>query len=152
MSNTTDNMVDCRLCGSKYCYELLEEGSFMSWNCLFCGFYTNTRMLKNTIELESLLESIPALYRDLKKEDTEGFVWLPAYRNVEGKGEVYADSDGPDSSWYWTAVKHIPIPEEEVGVLKHTDGTPRKYKTDTSTALKFTPYAFFAALKYVGII
>lgn len=150
--SVSDNIVKCRLCDSPYCYEILEEGSFMSWNCLFCGFYTNTKMLDGTLELDALLESVPTLYKDLKQVDADGFAWLPTYKNVEGKGEVYADCDGPGSPWYWTAVKHMPIPEAELGVLKHPDGTVRQYKADTTTALKFTPFAFFAALKYVGII
>lgn len=152
MDNINERVVPCRKCGSNYCYETIVEGSFVSWSCLLCGYATNTRMLNNTVELEAYLTTLPRLYQDLTVLDEDGFVWVPRYINVPGVGEIYANVSPQQDGWFWTAAKHIPMPENEKELYKNPDGSYREYKADSMNAKHFHNEAFAGALHYLGLI
>ena len=148
----SEQIVECRKCGKPYCYESVQEGVSATWACLSCGFTTSTSMLDNTMELRAVLQGLPKLYQQLKYKDAEGFVWVPQYRKVEGLGEVYANTVDKGVNWFWTAAKHIPMPEEEKLVNVNMDGSQRQFKADAANAVNFHQDAFFGALKYLGIV
>lgn len=147
-----DQMTTCRNCGSKYCYEQIEEGVIATWACLLCGFNTSSKLLVNTTEANAILSALPKLYQQLAQEDSEGFIWVPQYKNVEGVGEVYANTVDAGEDWFWTATKHIPISEKEREKFKNPDGSYRQYKADAANAKHFHKDAFPGALHYLGII
>lgn len=147
-----DNLVTCRKCGSNYCYEAMEEGKYVSWICMLCGFQSNTGMMANTAELDAVMSGLPRLYQDLLFIDEDGFGWVPMYKRVEGVGEVFATPGNTLENWHWTAAKHVLIPESEREMYKNIDGSYRKYKADISNALHFRQDAFPGALHYLGIL
>ena len=153
MSNKlSDGMTTCRHCGSEYCYQTTVEGKSVNWACLLCGYTTSTGMLENTSELHALLAGLPKLYQELADKDEDGFVWVPQYKKVDGKGEVYANILGQGPEWCWTAALHIPMPESEKEMYKNPDGTYRVYKADAANAKNFHKDAFAGALHYIGLI
>jgi hypothetical protein len=109
-------------------------------------------MMKNTAELDAILKSLPKLYQQLAKEDEDGMIWVPQYRRVDGKGEIYANTVDQGEDWFWTAALHIPMPETEKEVYKNPDGTYRLYKADAANAKHFHKEAFAGALHYIGLI
>lgn len=109
-------------------------------------------MLDKTVELEAYLKGLPKLYQDLKHVDSDGFVWVPLYIKVEGRGEIYANKNPNQDYWFWTACKHIPIPEHEKEIYKNPDGSYRTYKADAANAEFFHNMKFAEALHYLGML
>src|ERR1700749_4734302 len=105
----TDSLVVCRRCGSDACYETKQDSS-IHWQCVDCGFYTNTYMLKNSQVVDHLRNTSPELYKDLEFEDGEGFVWWPKVVNVSTVGIIFIDGSSVDN-WSWCFAPEKPIPE-----------------------------------------
>lgn len=148
----TDSLVECRHCGKPYCYESRLEGRSILWKCLFCGWQTSTGMLENTAEFKAVLASLPKLYQQLASLDSDGFVWIPQYKKVDGKGEIYADTIDQGVNWFWTAAPHIPMPESEREVYKNADGSYRAYKADAENSKNFHNEAFVGALHFLELL
>jgi hypothetical protein len=149
-----DQLVQCRKCGSPLCYEKHLE-SVVSWNCLQCGFETNTMLLVNTDTILAFEEMIPTLFRDIKHVDKEGFVWYPSTVTKEGIGMIFPDIDkgAPASEWKWAFARHVPVTEEEKERFKMKDGNGyHKYKTDMKSVLHFDKEYFSQALEAAGLI
>lgn len=145
-------MVTCRHCGSAYCYQTSVENKYIQWDCLLCGHTTSTGMMQNTAELDAILKGLPILYQQLAEADEDGLVWVPQYRKIEGKGEVYANTTNKGEDWFWTAALHILIPDNEKEVFKNPDGSYRTYKADAANAKHFHKEAFAGALHFIGLI
>lgn len=145
-----DQLTACRKCQSPLCYERHLEG-IISWDCLQCGFTTNTLLLENTegvITYESLL---PNLFRDIKFVDKEGFVWFPTTVTKEGVGIVFPDG-ASIQDWKWAFAPHVEVPEKEKERFKKADGSYHKYKTDMKRVLHFDKEYFSQALEAAGLI
>jgi hypothetical protein len=104
-------------------------------------------MLNNTAELIQHLSTLPKLYQELKYVDSDGFVWVPEYRRVDGVGEIYA-SLLPNGDWCWT----VAILDGEEELFRNPDGTYREYKADQSQSKNFHKEAFAGALHSLGLI
>ena len=101
----------CKKCGSDACYKIT-DGKHISWQCMDCGFYTNTMMLINSETVEYLIKNSPYLFNDIKFEDNDGLVWWPKVVNTPGVGIIFPDGSSADN-WQWCFAPEVPIEESE---------------------------------------
>lgn len=146
----TDQITTCRKCSSPLCYERHEEG-IIFWDCLQCGFSTNTLLLKNTEAVLSYQSMMPSLFVDIKYEDKEGFVWFPTTVIKDGIGIIFPDGSSKDD-WKWAVARHVPVEDLEKEKFKKKDGSYHKYKTDMKNVLHFDQNMFSKALEALGFI
>ena len=145
-----DQLTNCRKCGSPLCYERHLEG-IVSWDCLQCGFTTNTLLLENTEGVLTYESLLPNLFRDIKFVDKDGFVWFPTTVTKEGVGIVFPDGTS-QHDWKWAFAPHVEVSEEEKERFKRPDGSYHKYKTDMKRVLHFDKEYFSQALEAAGLL
>jgi len=134
--------------GSNACYEqsFQQDGEeIKTWLCFGSGFTTSTLMTEGSRTVNDLLETSPELYKDLLHTDKQGRVWMPATITIPEKGMVFLDGKNKDD-WKWSAVKAIPIAEEELE--KFPEG--QKYRMDMDNGKKYEKKDFMDALEFIG--
>lgn len=147
-----DSIVKCRRCQTDFCYEVTNPGVSVSWSCMMCGFTTSTYMMENTAELKAYLKAIPPFYQSLQFKDSEGFIWIPPYRTVEGVGEIFAEPLA-DGDWCWSFVPYVPLSAKDNKELyRNRDGSYRDYKADMSQIKRYHKDAFSSALAGAGLL
>ncbi len=145
-----DQLTQCRKCSSPLCYER-HSGGVISWDCLQCGYNTNTLLLENTEAVVAYEGMVPSLFRDIKFVDKDGFAWFPTTITKEGVGIIFPDGTSKED-WKWAFARHVPVSEEEKERFKRPDGTYHKYKTDMKNVLHFDKEYFSQALEAAGLI
>lgn len=141
-----DTLTICDRCGSNACYVQHLGENYTIKLCYGCGFTTNSLMTKDSEFLQEQLEILPELYKDLVFEDKNGQYWMPSYTKIEDKGMIFVN--GKDTSnWKWTAVKAIPISEDELN--KFPEGTT--HKMDMETSQHYDERDYMEALDYIGV-
>jgi hypothetical protein len=145
-----DQLTACRKCGSPLCYERHLD-NIISWDCLQCGFTTNTLLLENTEAVIGYESVLPSLFKDIKFIDNEGFVWYPTTVTKEGVGIVFPDGSSKEN-WKWAFAPHVPVSEQEKEKFKKKDGTYHKFKTNMKQVLHFDQQYFSQALEAAGLI
>lgn len=141
-----DNLIECTRCGSDACYVSEVTKDIKIELCYGCGFQSNSLMTVDSQFLREQLETLPDLYKALIGEEESSKVWMPSFHNVEGKGMVFADGNGPEN-WKWGAVKHVKVPKKERKKYKNA-----KYRADMSTIKHFEERDFMDALSYIKVI
>jgi hypothetical protein len=146
-----ENIVRCRKCEVPLCYERRND-DYVAWDCLVCGYASNTLFMKNTDAVLEYEKSLPTLFKDIKFVDKEGYIWYPTVITKEGVGIVYPDVDG-SGSWKWAFSPHVEVKEEEKEKFKNKEvpGTYHKYKTDIAHTVHFDQDKFAHALEYAGL-
>ena len=84
-------------------------------------------------------ETLPELYKDLIHTDDNELKWMPSAINVPDKGMVFAN--GTDvSNWRWSAVKAVPIKEEEKEKypIPNKEGKYYEWRMDMETIIDFS--------------
>jgi len=145
-----DQLTKCRRCGSPLCYERHHDG-IISWDCLQCGFNTNTLLLENTEAILAYESMLPSLFKDIKYTDSEGFVWYPVTITKEGVGIIFPDGTSRHD-WKWAFAPHVPVEEHEKERFKKSEGGYHKFKTDMKHVLHFDQEYFSQALEAAGLI
>jgi hypothetical protein len=145
-----DNLTTCPRCGSDACYVQEVNHEIKNYMCYGCGFITNSLMKKGEEFLESQMETLPELYKELMGEDEDtGLIWMPNTINLPNKGMVFADGKN-GSNWAWAAVKAIPMPKEEQEKFK-AKGKNFKFKMDMENIKHYPEGDFMEALEYIGV-
>lgn len=147
----SDNLVQCKHCGSQFAYESIQEGKSYEVSCLGCGFTTNHYMLEGTEELKLYMESLPTIYSELASVDEDGLCWIPMYKDIPGKGVVYASGISKES-WLWAYAPYTLLTEgdPEAKLYKQADGTFSKYKVDFKNQEFFSQDQFILAMQRLG--
>lgn len=142
-----EQLVECKKCGGNACYEQVIDKSIRTWLCMGCGFTTSTLMEENSKVVADLLEVSPELYKDLLYKDSSNLIWTPSTLTLPGKGMVFIDGTSK-TNWAWTAVKTIPLTEEE----KNSGRFPKKQdvKMDMQNGMKFKQNEFMDACEAIG--
>jgi len=144
-----DNLVTCKRCGSDACYSQEVNESITNYQCMGCGFVSNSLMKPNSDFLNEQSEVLPELYKDLFFEDKDGCIWMPSTVNIPTMGMIFANGTSKDS-WGWSAVKSVPMPEEEAEKFKE-QGKDYKWKMDMETIQHFDERNYIDALEYIGV-
>jgi len=140
-----EELIICPLCGSDACYKTPINEKYYSYFCFGGGHQSNDLMKEEEFKFEEYEETLPELYKDLKKTDEEGRTWYPVAINIPEKGTVFANGTGVDN-WQWSAIKTRELTEEESEKLANKGV---KYKSDVNT-LKHFENNFIDALDYIG--
>jgi len=142
-----DALRECTRCGSDACYIQEVNKDITLEMCYGCGFISNSLLKQGSEFLTEQMELLPELYKALMDEEEDsGKVWMPSTINVEDKGMIFADGTSR-KEWHWSAVKAIPVLEEEKDKYKGA-----KYRTDMSTIKHFEERDFMEALSYIGVL
>jgi hypothetical protein len=141
-----DKLITCARCGSDACYETKEAYNLINRVCYGCGFMTHNFMKEDSEFLNEQLEVLPELYKDLTFVDDNGYHWIPSTVNLPDKGMVYINGTSKNN-WKWTAVKAVPLLEEEK--IKFPEGST--HKMDMKNAKSFTERDYIEALDYIGV-
>jgi hypothetical protein len=142
-----DALIDCPLCGEpKSCYKTPINEFHFAYVCLGCGFATNDLLREGEYDVDTYEEELPELYKVIKKTDSEGRVWYPNVVNIPEKGVVFV-SGATEDEWEWSAIKNIPLTEEEKALPRFKNQT---YKSDSKSLTDFGK-DYLSALEFVGI-
>ncbi len=147
-----DKLTICPRCGSDACYQQDLNAEYTIHQCYGCGFTTNTLMTTDSEFLEEQLEVLPELYKDLAFVDKEERVWIPSATNLMEQGMVYADGKSK-FDWQWSAVKAVPISEEEKEKypIPGEEGKYYKYKMGTESQKNYKERDVMEVLDYMGV-
>ena len=147
-----DNLSTCNRCGGDACYIQEVNQDIKNYQCMGCGFVTNSLMKQGSQFFEEQMELLPNLYKELMGEDDEGLVWIPATINLPSQGMVFANGTSGEN-WRWAAVQSVPVKEEEKEKYP-IPGKPGEFyeqKMDMDTLKEFDEKDFIEALDYIGI-
>jgi hypothetical protein len=148
-----DNLIICDRCGSDACYVDEVNQDIKTYFCYGCGFQTNSLMKEGEDFYNTQIEILPELYKDLFHTDKDGKIWMPSAVNIPDQGMVFANGSN-STNWKWSAVKAIPVLEEE----KTKYPIPGKqeeyysYRMDMTTMKNFTELDYIEALTYINVL
>ena len=108
-----DNLIQSPVSDSNACYVTMLNDDVTSYLDFGSGFTTTSLMKENSEQVVAAVETAPELFKDLQITDKDGLVWFPATITVPESGMVFADGTSKDE-WGWSAVKTIPLTEEEI--------------------------------------
>lgn len=147
-----DNLTICNRCGSDACYVQEVNQDIKNYQCMGCGFVTNSLMKQDSQFFEEQMELLPNLYKELMGEDEEGLVWMPSTINLPSQGMVFANGSNAEN-WKWAAVQSVPVKEEEKEKYPIPDKPGEFYeqRMDMDTLKEFDEKDFIEALDYIGV-
>jgi len=131
-----DDLVTCKRCGSDACYKQEVSEEITNYQCMGCGFQTNTLMTEDNKFYQEQIEVLPELYKDILHKDEDGIIWMPSTTNIPDKGLVFVTGTSAED-WQWAGVK-IAIVDD-------------KPKMDMKTMQKFSEKDYMEALDYIGV-
>ena len=142
-----DELKICTRCDSNACYKQEVTKGIHIELCYGCGFQSNSVMTKGSDFFNEQFEILPELYKVLMDDEEEtGKIWMPTTVNIKEQGMVFANGSARDN-WCWSAVKAIPVEEEDKEKYKGED-----YRVDMSTVENFRERDFMEALSYIGVL
>jgi hypothetical protein len=148
-----DNLIICDRCGSDACYVDEVNQDIKTHFCYGCGFQTNSLMIDGNEFLTQQSEVLPELYKELFYTDKDRKIWMPSAVNLPQQGMVFANGNNA-SNWMWSAVKAIPVSEEEKTKypIPGKKGEFYEFRMDMSTIAHFPERDYMEALSYIGIL
>ena len=145
-----DKLTICNKCGSDVCYSQEVNESITNYQCLGCGFISNTLMTPGSEFVQQQESLLPELYKDLFFTDKDNYIWMPSTVNLPTMGMVFANGTNK-LDWHWAAVKAVKITEEEKESFKKKDGTYYEWRMDMDTIRKYPEREYMDALEYIGV-
>jgi|TARA_R110000803_G_scaffold171114_1_gene233987 hypothetical protein len=148
----TDKMIICERCGGDAAYVQEVNEKIKNYQCMGCGFLSNTLFKKGEELFETMFETLPNLYRELMGEDESGKIWIPSTVNIPEKGMVFANGTGIEN-WKWAAVQAVPVKEEEKEKfpIPNQKGKFYKHRMDMTTMKEFEEKDYLEALDCIGV-
>lgn len=148
-----DNLTTCPRCGSDACYVDHVNQDIKTYFCYGCGFQSNSLMKEGEEFYNQQLTTLPELYKDLIYTDDNELKWMPSAINVSDKGMVFANGT-ESSSWKWSAVKAVPVTEEEKEKypVPNKEGKYYEWRMDMTTKQDFEERDYMDALSYIGLL
>ncbi len=143
-----DNLIQSPVSDSNACYVTKINEEITSYLDFGSGFTTTSLMKEDSEQVANAIETSPELFKDIRKKDSEGRVWFPATITVPNSGMVFADGTSK-KDWGWSAVKSIPLSEEEIKSGRFPAG--QTTKMDMNNVKKFPrEKGFIDALEEIG--
>ena len=143
-----DNLIQSPVSDSNACYVTKINEEITSYLDFGSGFTTTSLMKEDSEQVANAIETSPELFKDIRKKDSEGRVWFPATITVPNSGMVFADGTSK-KDWGWSAVKSIPLSEEEIKSGRFPAG--QTTKMDMNNVKKFPrDKGFIDALEEIG--
>ena len=148
-----DYMTICDRCGSDAAYVDEVNQDIKTYFCYGCGFQTNSLMKEGEDFYNTQIEILPELYKDLFHTDKDGKIWMPSAVNIPDQGMVFANGSN-STNWKWSAVKAIPVLEEEKTKypIPGKQGEYYSYRMDMTTMKNFTELDYIDSLTYINVL
>jgi hypothetical protein len=148
-----DNLINCPRCESDACYVDEVNQDIKTYLCYGCGFQTNSLMKEDEEFYNEQLLSLPELYKDLIYTDENKLNWFPSAVNVPNQGMVFANGSS-QSDWKWSAVKAVPVTEEEKTKypIPGKEGKYYEWRMDMTTISSYSERDYMDALSYIGVL
>ena len=140
-----ERVIDCP-CGKDKdsCFEEVQE-NFSSFMCFACGFMSDSRFEKDSLQTIENEKTTPQLVTDLKFHDKErNIIWYPSVINMGVLGIIFPE--GNPKNWRWRYAKVVDIPEDEKELY---DG--HSQRLDIENAETYHKDDFMSACKEMGI-
>jgi hypothetical protein len=134
-----EEMHDCPICGIESSIFDVKMSGVDTQICQSCGYQTNKGMVDGTDFEQSLYDSQPELFKDLKLVDDNGFVWYPTVLNEVNQAMLFPDGKNADN-WGWRVAKYIPVGENDKILVGQT------HKLDIANSVLYPNIMFSAAL------
>ena len=111
-----DELTICKRCGSDACYKQEVSEEITNYQCMGCGFQTNSLLTKGSKFYNEQVEVLPELYKDILFQDEDGLIWMPSSTNIPDKGlDMKTMKKYPEKD-YMEALDYIGVfnkPEDE---------------------------------------
>tara|TARA_R110000772_G_scaffold205705_2_gene316316 strand:+ start:3383 stop:3838 length:456 start_codon:yes stop_codon:yes gene_type:complete len=148
-----DNLINCPRCSSDACYVDEVNQDIKSYLCYGCGFQTNSLMKVGEQFYDEQLLNLPELYKDLLFTDDKEMIWMPSAVNIPNQGMIFANGSSQDE-WKWSAVKAIPVTEEEKEKypIPNKKGKFYEWRMDMATISSYSERDYMDALSYIGVL
>ena len=140
-----ERVIDCPNCFDfDKCFEDVQE-DFSSYLCFNCGYMSDSRYKKDSLQLIENLKNSPKLVKETQFHDKErDIVWFLAILNMGELGVIYPEGNQKDYSWKYA--KLVDIPENERAIYEgHTK------RLDVENATTYSKDDFLQACKDMGI-
>lgn len=149
----TDNLIKCNKCGGDCCYEYEAAEGIKTYQCMGCGFISNSLMKEGEEFYTQQLEALPELYKDLIYTDKNGLKWFPSTVNIQELGMVFVQGTN-NIDWGWAAARSVLVKddEKEKYPIPGRKGEFYKMRVDMSTLKHFGQLGYQDALSYIKVI
>ena len=140
-----EKVIDCPVCfDTDHCFEEMQK-EFSSFMCFKCGFMSDSRFEKDSLQTIENEKTTPQLVTDLKFHDKErNILWYPSVINMGKLGIIFPE--GNPKNWRWRYAKVVDIPEDEKELY---DG--HSQRLDIENAETYHKDDFMSACKEMGI-
>ncbi len=140
-----ERVITCPNCfDNDKCFEDMQE-EFNSYLCFSCGYMSDSRYKKDSINLIESLKRSPKLVQETQFYDKErNIVWFLSILNMGELGVIYPEGDEKD--YVWKYAKLVDIPEDERASY---DGHEKRLDVDNATT--YSKENFLQACKDMGI-
>ena len=140
-----ERVIDCPCCkDTNSCFEEVQP-TFSSFICFKCGFMSDSRFEKDSLQTIENEKSTPQLVTDLKFHDKErNILWYPSVVNMGKLGIIFPE--GNPKNWRWRYAKVVDIPEDEQHLFEG-----HKQRLDIENAETYHKDDFMSACKEMGI-
>ena len=150
-----DKLILCTNCNFEIptCYLQPLEHGHTSKFCMHCGYSSLSLMVSGSEYYDQAIETMPQLYIDLIKTDSEGAIWFPTTVNKPEYGIVFVNGTNVEDA-QWAGMKATLVKPEEREKFKKPGTTNEYYtnKIDNTTLKMFGKSGFLDSCEYIGII
>ena len=145
------NLIECPCCGSDACSKTI-NGDTEVYLCWTCGMTTTSELTDGSDFEKENFESTAELIKDLKQVH-DNLAWYPKVINLQENGMVFPEWNKRVKDWYWTAVKAVPVTEEEKEKYPdpHNPGEFYKFRMDIKNIKRYDKLCFMDAAEEIGM-
>ena len=147
----TSDLTECPCCGSNACSKTKRENIEIQL-CWTCGMTTTSELIEGSNFQKENYENTAELIKDLKQVH-DNLAWYPKVINLPENGMVFPEWNKRVKDWYWSAVKAIPVNEEERE--KYPDpnnpGKYYKFRMDIKNIKRYDKMCFMDAAEEIGM-
>ena len=147
----TTDLIKCPCCGSDACSKTA-NGDNEVYLCWTCGMTTTSELIDGSEFETNNYQDTAELIKDLKQVH-DGLAWYPKVINLPENGMVFPEWNKRVKDWYWTAVKAIPVTEEEKDQYPdpNNPGEYYKFRMDIKNMKRYDKMCFMDAAEEIGM-
>ena len=146
------NLITCPCCGSDACSKTTSSDGTDIYLCWTCGMTTTTLMEDGSPYEHDMYSNTAELIKDLKQVH-DNLAWYPKVINLPENGMVFPEWNKRVKDWYWTAVKAIPVSEDEKEQYPdpNNPGEYYKFRMDIKNMKRYDKLCFMDAAEQIGM-
>jgi Zn ribbon nucleic-acid-binding protein len=97
-----EKKIQCPHCNAKKQCFVEKQKTFDSYMCFRCGFMSDSRYTKDSLEIIDLENRSPKLIKELRFLDEERkLYWFPSILNMGAQGMIYPEPAEDDTEIAW---------------------------------------------------